>query len=116
MNQILVTKFKKNNKKIFKIQLIFSIIIIIWIGGNYLQEQNKKKKLEEISVILNKNMELSQMYNAEKKSLEKSLYLGKIIIEKINLEYPIINDFNEELLKISPCKFYGGNIGEYWIF
>lgn len=112
MNQILITKPKKKNKKIFKIQLAISIIIVIWISVYYLYENKKKQNLEKISVILNKNMELSQMYNVEKQILEKNAYLGKIIIEKINIEYPVFNDFNEELLKIAPCKFYGVNLGE----
>ena len=44
--------------------------------------------------------------------IEKNLYLGKIVIEEIDTEYPVFNEFNEELLKIAHCKFYGLNIGE----
>lgn len=32
---------------------------------------------------------------------------GIIEIPKINLYYPIFSDLTEDLLKISPCKFYG---------
>lgn len=112
MNQILVTKLKKNNKKFFKIQFVFSLAIIISLCIYYIYNENKSRKLEEISAILSKNIELSQMYNAEKQIISKNSYLGKIVIEKIDVEYPVFNDFNEELLKIAPCKFYGVDIGE----
>ncbi len=111
MNQILVNK--KNNKKkyFFKIQLIISIIIalisIIIVFINY----NKDEGLENISEIIDKNIKLTNIYVADDKS-NYHLYLGKIVINKINLDYIIFNEYNDELLKIAPCKFYGGRIGE----
>ena len=33
--------------------------------------------------------------------------IGIIQIDKINIEYPILSKTNDELLKISPCKFFG---------
>lgn len=112
MNQILLTKLKKKNKKIFKMQFIISIIIIIGISLYYFRENREKNNLEELSKILNRNMEFSKMYNIEKQKLEEPIYFGKIIIEKMDIDYPVFNEFNEDLLKIAPCKFYGGNIGE----
>lgn len=112
MNQILFNK-KQNNKRkyIFKVQIIISIlvalILIIAFWTNYLKE----KKLEKMSQIINKNVKLSFIYEAEKLS-NKETYFGKIYIEKINLEYTIFNYYNDELLRISPCKFYGGKLGE----
>ena len=35
------------------------------------------------------------------------IFFGIIEIEKINLYYPVFSHLTEELLKISPCKFYG---------
>ena len=40
------------------------------------------------------------------------MFFGKIIIDKISLEYSVFNMYNEDLLKISPCKFYGSQLGE----
>ena len=112
MNQILITKIKKNYKKIFKFQFFFSIIITIILIIYYLYDYRKTKNGEEIFRILNQKMELSKIYKIEGQALQKSLYLGKICVEKIDMEYPIFNDYNEELLKIAPCKFYGGDIGD----
>lgn len=35
------------------------------------------------------------------------VFFGIIEIEKINLYYPVFSQLTEDLLKISPCKFYG---------
>lgn len=110
MNQILFNKKRNKLKYIFKIQFIISILIIfiliITLKINYSEEED----LEKISKAINKNLELTSIYNAEKTS--KSIYLCKIYIEKINLEYVVFNNFNETLLKIAPCKFYGNNFKE----
>ena len=111
MNQILVTKINKKYKKIFKFQFVFSIIIIFILILYIVFTNIKEKELENISSILNKNIELSKIYNIEKQGIKEKTYFGKIIIEKINLEYLVFNNFSEELLKIAPCKFYGGEIG-----
>ena len=43
----------------------------------------------------------------EKKKTLIMDYFGIIEIPKINLYYPVFSHLTEELLKISPCKFYG---------
>lgn len=109
MNQILYNK--KRNKKlkyIFKVQFIVSILVAIIL---IILNDNSDEELEKMSKIVNKNIELSYIYEAEKQSKEEP-YFGKIYIEKINLEYGIFNGFNEELLKVAPCKFYGGELGQ----
>ncbi len=112
MNQILVTKIKKNYKMLFKIQFVLSIFIIMFLGIYYFLENKKDKDLEKISEVINKNIEISKMYNVENVSLEKNLYFCEIEIEKLGISYFVFNELNEELLKIGPCKFYGKNIGD----
>lgn len=112
MNQILFDK-KRNikKKKIFKTQLILSIIIGIIFSSIIIVKYNNDEVLENISEIVDKNARISQLYKTEKINGYEQ-YLGKIIIDKINLEYTIFNKYDESLLKIAPCKFYGGKIGE----
>ena len=111
MNQILFNKKNNKLKYIFKVQFIISIrvaiILIIYIAIS----RNKDENLENISKIINKNIKISSIYEAQKESREESI-LGKIYINKINLEYSVFNMSNEELLKIAPCKFAGANLGE----
>ncbi len=112
MNQILF--YKKFNKKIsyiFKVQLIISIVILIIVGIRTSVDKKNSNNMEKISKNINKNIRLASLYNAQKTIYSKN-YLGKIYIDKINLEYVIFNEFSEELLKIAPCKFYGNNIGD----
>lgn len=111
MNQILFNKKDNKIRYIFKVQLFISIIVAIILIIIIINEYYKKEKLEEISQVINKNIKLSYMYDTKKVS-NQGIYLGKIYIEKIELEYTIFNYCNDELLKISPCKFYGGNLGE----
>ena len=35
--------------------------------------------------------------------------IGRIYIPKINVDYPILSETTTELLKISPCKFWGAD-------
>ena len=113
MNQILFNG-NENNKKtyIFKLQFIISIIFafitIVIIYSIYIKDNN----LENISKILDKNIKLYNVYNIEKTEREEKLYFGRIIIDKIGLEYTVFNLYNEELLKISPCKFNGKSLND----
>ncbi len=113
MNQILFNK-KENNKikYIFKVQFVISIIISIILVGFFLLNYKNEENLEGLSEIINKNIEITTFYDIQKTSIETSPYLGKIFIDKIDLEYSVFKEINEDYLKISPCKFYGVDFGE----
>lgn len=111
MNQILFNK--KTNRKlkyIFRVQLIISILVAIFLITLFLKNYNEDENLENISRVISKNIGISTMYEVNKTSSQNN-YLGKIYIEKINLDYAVFNAFNENLLKIAPCKFSGGELG-----
>ena len=112
MNQILFNK-KRNRKLkyIFSIEFIISVIIAISLIIIIILGNNEEKKLEKMSKIVNKNIELSHIYEAARAS-EIAPYFGKIYIDKINLEYGVFNGISDELLKVAPCKFYGSNLEE----
>lgn len=116
MNQILeVTdnkKYKKNiikKSKIFKIQLIFSILPIFIFLIFYINHQIKLKNELKSSKILSNNYEIYKLYS--KQSIDdfsdKTSIIGTINIPKINITYPFFSGISDELLKISPCRFYG---------
>lgn len=112
MNQILFDKRRNTKLKyIFRIQFLISIIIAILLVITIILGNKEQKKLEKMSEIVNKNIELSHIYEASRTSNEAP-YFGKIYIEKINLEYGIFNGISDELLKVAPCKFYGSDLGE----
>lgn len=39
-------------------------------------------------------------------------FIGRIVIPKIGVDYPILSETSVELLKVAPCKFWGGNPNE----
>ncbi len=112
MNQILFNKkINRKLKYIFRVQFIISVLTSIFLISLFFMDYNEDENLENISKIINKNIGLTSIYDANKTSNYNS-YLGKIYIDKIDLEYAVFNSFNEKLLKIAPCKFSGVNVGE----
>ena len=117
MNQILNTKLKKKrklDKNFFNFQFTISILIsfiLICVIIYYIFSLQKKEKISN-NLIGNYNIyklysDSSQKdYVEEKEQVEKEIF-GIIEIPKIGIRYPIFSHLNEELLKISPCKFYG---------
>lgn len=120
MNQILVTKNEIHKKKYVLIfQLVISIIVIIAIIYFISLHFYNISKQEKLSNQIMNNYNLSKLYtNISNDSFENdnngnSNDLFSIIeIPRIGLSYPVFNTLNEELLKISPCKFYGNNLDE----
>ena len=111
MNQILFNKKDNKKKYIFKVQAVISIFLAAIFIFDIIMNYNNNENLENISKIIEKNIRLNSIYETEKQS-NTSSYFGKIYIEKKNLEYAVFNRLTDELLKISPCKFYGNNMEE----
>lgn len=119
MNQILVTSFnnKKENKKIFKVQFVISIAIIIFAICFFIYYLYSLKTSENFSKKIISNYNISTLYSSNKKnneiqsSAENSIF-GIIEIPKINIYYPVFSYLSEENLKVSPCKLYGTNLNE----
>lgn len=112
MNQILMTKINNKNKRKenwFRIQLYFSLFIIIIISifiFTYFSNLYRKEKLSKLFI---NNYDIYKLYsNKDKVSEDTSLnsLFGIIEIPKLKIYYPIFSHLNEDLLKIAPCKFY----------
>jgi LPXTG-site transpeptidase (sortase) family protein len=117
MNQILNTKLKekrKLDKNFFKFQFTISIFIsfiLICVIIYYIFSLQKKEKISN-NLIGNYNIyklysNVSQEDYVEEKEQSENEIFGIIEIPKIDIRYPIFSHLSEELLKISPCKFYG---------
>lgn len=118
MNQILCTKLKNRNIHIFKFQFVLSfmiLLIIILAFSYYVYSINQKEKLSNTLI---DNYNISKLYannniNNMEDEIENNNLFGIIEIPKINVYYPVFATLSEELLKISPCKFYGGDLKTY---
>ena len=131
MNQILLNeaidfndfpKRTKSNKVkyIFFVSTFFVIFFIIF----YIFLKYNSLKNEKIAKSLQSKFEIKNLYSATSSNNNSSytaqklntnnvsdyyepFVIGLIKIEKIDLVYPILSSINEDLLKVSPCRFYG---------
>lgn len=126
MNQILQTHLynkKAKYKKILKFQLFLSVILIFFASCyliynliiSYRQEKYSKQILDSYNITkLYSNSSLNN-YNSSTKNLN---VIGIIEIQNIGVNYPVFSNFDDNLLKISPCRFYGplpGQVGNLCI-
>lgn len=93
--------------------VISAIILGIWIINRYMQNcQNEKNKQTAMSQIQEQIETVGE--NEEQLYIEYEGYqvIGIIKIEKINLEYPILNVTTEDSMKKSITKFWGDKINQ----
>lgn len=153
MNQILVTdrlyvtnKLRKK-KKMYKIQFIASLILVLVFSGWYIYTEVDKNTSEAVSQDILKSIEFNNsdattsdeplviaLDNSEviddgsdKEVLNGSYtdgggitynYESVLSIPSLGIEYPVLSETNDELLKISLNKFWGGSpnsVGNYCI-
>ena len=124
MNQILYKCPLQNNnsndfsvKKRAKVILYISIILIILSILVYFSIKYTLFKNQKISDNLVSNFNIKTLYSdlpdnysstqINTENSETPFVIGLIQIDKINITYPILSTTSEELLKISPCRFYG---------
>ncbi len=122
MNQIIfpekleITSPKKNHyitkyKITFFLSIFVIIIFLVYYIISYININNKAK----ISSQILNAYDIQSLYSSNAsftpsiilENGESSEILGIIEIKKLNLRYPILADYSEELLKVAPCKFYG---------
>ena len=121
MNQILVVKddnSKKNiikkKKFVFKAQFLFSSLLIILLITIFLYfRYNKQTASDNYASHLSNNYQVYRLYSNDKQSTSQTNteseanIIGNIQIPKLNISYPILSNLNENLLKLSPCRFFG---------
>ena len=111
MNQILFYRVNVYLKRYYKC-ILFGLIILIVIILGFIYKNNKMAKNElVISKLVNNIAKVDDVYRNKKKenieNLNNEKYFGRIIIDKINVDYMVLNNYSEENLNISICKFLG---------
>ena len=106
-----------NSKNKFIIILVSAISLIIIAISIYFSTKYKSSQKEKLSKDLVSNFSIMTLYSnsidnystaelvTEKET--NPFVIGLIQIDEIGLTYPILSSSSEELLKISPCRFYG---------
>lgn len=116
-----MNKEKGKNKK--GIILIISGIILtiislsINIYNGYLEYNAGKKSNDVLNTLkenLSNNLDNQELIQYEENNIEMKTinidgynYIGSIIIPKLNLELPIMDQYDYERLNIAPCLYYG---------
>ena len=108
----------KNKYNIGKYLIILGVLLIvvsvcIIVYNSYLEFNAGMKSMDAVNVIKDN---INNDSNAIKLNNNKDMevinvsghdYIGTIIIPKINLELPVMSDYNSEKLNIAPCRYYG---------
>lgn len=116
-----IVNFMKINK--YKIQFLFSTFFALLICFIILLNIIKTNRQERISRNLLSNYNLTTIYQKPISSSTQSqpevpFVIGILKIDKLNISYPILSETNDDLLKISICRFTGpmpNNIGNLCI-
>lgn len=119
---------KYKMKKLFlKIQFLICNVLVVSSIVYYFYYQYDKNKNEKLSKQIIDNYNITKLYENNidnyqatdlsleqiyEKNNKKFSVIGLIEINAINLHYPIISNFDMDLLKIAPCKFFGPNVNE----
>lgn len=131
MNQILYTKngFKstplKKKNCFFKFVLYFSFALFLSSFTYFMVYLYNVKKQEKLSYNLINSFNIDSLYSNNKNytivklnNSNEAKVIGVIKIDKLGIEYPILSETTNELLKIAPCKFFGpdaNNVGNLCI-
>ena len=130
MNQILGNdldyqkKYKLNNSnninRKFKTIFLIATISIFFLIIFYILLKYNANKRENLSKSLASNFNIQSLYNTnnnysaiktsatnKETSSSNPFVIGLLKIDKISLMYPILSTVSDELLEISPCRFYG---------
>ena len=72
-------------------------------------EEYEKESEQNVNKFSHSGAVTSKYTTSDGKEYE---YIGRIVIPKIGVDYPILSETSVELLKVSVCKFHGGNPNE----
>ena len=112
MNQILITKFEQQHKKLkqFKVLFFISVIAIAIFIAIYVSYKIQLRNEKIFSENIRKNYTIYKLFaesDGHQELHEDNDIIGNIIIPKLNINYPFFYGINENLLKIAPCRFWG---------
>lgn len=141
MNQIICTssidfgninnkKNEFNQRKSFLLKFLFYSLVFVSLSLTiyyifyrfdlYKSERLSQRILNDYNIIsiYNKSSNYSTNLPSNKIQLENydelsGYVIGIIEIKKLDIIYPILSETSRELLKISPCRFFGPNPNEF---
>lgn len=105
--------------------LIFSAVYIVFLNNSSKGKENEENIVENVNIENILTNEISQdtqnVIEEEEEIIPEILtsesgdtysIIGNINIPSLNIDYPIISKYTEELLKIAPIKYWGADPNE----
>ena len=118
MNQILFLKTYRKQKYLYLVIFIFLVLfgLSFFAYNTYVRFKNRNilqhvKANYELTRLYNNNSSTNPVHISFNSEIAIDI-IGKITINKINVDYPIFSILTDDLLKISICKFYGPELNE----
>ena len=75
-------------------------------------DENVTQNIIENDVITEENNTYTTFSGKTSNNIKQGNVIGKIIIPKIDIRYPILKETTEEYLKIAPTKYCGPEVNE----
>lgn len=110
-------RINKFRNKYFVIGYIFLFIAVSLIFYNIYEDYSAREKssevIDEIDNAANRYLDGADMYRnlngipMPTVKIGKYNYIGKLSIEKLNIRLPVMEEWDCERLKISPCRYSG---------
>ena len=76
---------------------------------------SEKEKKESVENLIPKEIETEDQLLMKEIMIEGQAYIGYISIPTLNLELPVLSEWDYDLLKIAPCRYQGSVLDEKMI-
>ena len=99
----------KRNKGVIFLALGFILLIIAgsWYIYNVVEDKNAEKRSADILNKLDNIQNADVDNNQQVITVDGDAFCGKVIIEKLNIELPVYDEWNYKRLKSAPCRYTG---------
>ena len=100
--------------------IIFSLLFVLYIYDITQKNKTSKNLASSFSVsyLYSQNSSYTATLQDSSAQKENPFVIGILKIDKIKLDYPILSEVSDDLLKIAPCRFAGplpNNVGNLCI-
>jgi len=92
---------------ILGVVLIISALLLL-NHNNYIEKKAYKESMTALNILQHetqKNQSLA--YKKDTISINKNIYIGYIEIPKIDIQLPVLSDWDYDKLKTAPCRHFG---------
>ena len=99
---------KRNRGIIFlSIGFILFLVVVIWTFYNINEDIRAGQQATDIINKFNESTDVKEVNNMPVITIDGENFCGKIIIDKLDIQLPVYNEWNYDNLKKAPCRYIG---------